>query len=561
MTRRAIRNTGLGISLFPFLAVLICTVGALIMLLVMLMKQARANAEEVGREMAMKMTDSQKEQQEQLRVQTEDENWRSEILVEQRDELQQQVGLQRAKLAHLEQHIRDLDQQWNSLQAQALEIAKLRSTESADVQPLEEEKQRIEEQLALAREQLEQVRQQIAEAPRSYAIIPYPGPNGTTRRPIYIECTERGVILQPENILLNEKDFAEPLGPGNPLDAAIRTVYAYQKQAFAQEQFAPYPLLIVRSKGVGAYAAARAAMSSWEDEFGYELVDEEMDLSYPAADPGLSSALQEAIQAARQRQEIRRMAMPASRGSGSYVVSPHHGGLVSVDGGDDADEDMSGDSGMSSDGPGRGVGNGSGGMGNGRGGGGSSPPDVADSGTNEGHASGNSSERHAANSSGGNQSRSGGQSNGNAQYPNNGATDGPGGPLASGSAFGAGAFAPPSMASTRGNDWALRKKTARATGYRRPVRVICRSDALVLVPEPLSNDKPRVFNFAEDATTTIDQFVKALHQRTDLWGLPPLNGFWRPQLVVQVEQGGEARYELLEQLLQNSGLELKRETR
>ena len=38
----------------------------------------------------------------------------------------------------------------------------------------------------------------LAKRPTSYAIVPYDGPNGTHRRPIYIECTAQGVILQPE---------------------------------------------------------------------------------------------------------------------------------------------------------------------------------------------------------------------------------------------------------------------------------------------------------------------------------------------------------------------------
>ena len=35
-----------------------------------------------------------------------------------------------------------------------------------------------------------------------YALIPYDGPNGTRRRPIYIECREDSILLQPEGIVL-----------------------------------------------------------------------------------------------------------------------------------------------------------------------------------------------------------------------------------------------------------------------------------------------------------------------------------------------------------------------
>ncbi len=36
---------------------------------------------------------------------------------------------------------------------------------------------------------------------------------------------------------------------------------------------------------VQSYAAVCAAMQSWDTEFGYELIDADMKLSYPAADP------------------------------------------------------------------------------------------------------------------------------------------------------------------------------------------------------------------------------------------------------------------------------------
>ena len=58
--------------------------------------------------------------------------------------------------------------------------------------------------------------------PRSYSVVPYDGPNGTRRRPIYIECLADAVVLQPEGVRLSEADFEGPLGPGNPLAAALR---------------------------------------------------------------------------------------------------------------------------------------------------------------------------------------------------------------------------------------------------------------------------------------------------------------------------------------------------
>ena len=56
------------------------------------------------------------------------------------------------------------------------------------------------------------------------------GPHGTRRRPIYIECTLEGIIIQPEGFVLLPDDFHGPLGPGNPLDAALRTIREHLAQ-------------------------------------------------------------------------------------------------------------------------------------------------------------------------------------------------------------------------------------------------------------------------------------------------------------------------------------------
>ena len=48
MRRPASRKTQVGISLFPFLAVLICTMGALIVLLILVVQQARVQADTVA---------------------------------------------------------------------------------------------------------------------------------------------------------------------------------------------------------------------------------------------------------------------------------------------------------------------------------------------------------------------------------------------------------------------------------------------------------------------------------------------------------------------------------
>ena len=155
----------------------------------------------------------------------------------------------------------------------------------------------------------------------AFSIIPYDGPNGTSRRPVYIECRETGVVIQPEGIAISIEDLGPPHGPGNPLDAALRVLRnAYQaRDANYGITIPPYPLLIVRPDGIHSYALARAAMSGWDDQFGYELIDADMQIAYPDGVPRVAEELNQVIAAAQQRRRGLIAALPARYSRNPYL--------------------------------------------------------------------------------------------------------------------------------------------------------------------------------------------------------------------------------------------------
>ncbi len=81
MTRRTYRKTQITVSLFPFLAVLICMMGALIVLLVLVVQQARVYATVA---MDDGPTAEELDQAEELNLARQDHQWRREILDQQR---------------------------------------------------------------------------------------------------------------------------------------------------------------------------------------------------------------------------------------------------------------------------------------------------------------------------------------------------------------------------------------------------------------------------------------------------------------------------------------------
>ncbi len=305
------RRAEIGISLFPFLAVLICTMGALIVLLVLVVQQARVQADTVADQLAEqtrveRIARLRREQQEE-----EDYLWKAQILKQQRGELTEKLSDGRLQLGHLEDHIRRMELRLQQLQAQWSQLQSDGLGREEDRTAARDELTRLQDLLDSQRRRLEDEQQKLAQRQRSFSIIPYDGHHGTRRRPIYIECRESGIIIQPEGIVLGPQDLAGPLGPGNPLDASLRAIREFWDRTEGDSKLGePYPLLIVRSDGAVAYARARAAMANWDDQFGYELVDSDMPLDFPNPDPALRDVLKTAVANARQRQAMLIAAMP-----------------------------------------------------------------------------------------------------------------------------------------------------------------------------------------------------------------------------------------------------------
>ena len=94
--------------MFPFLAVLICTMGVMSVLLVLGVQQAQVDARVVvDQQLELESQWQQEHQQKQL--ERDDYRWQSEVLTESRDEKTRDLADARLALGHLEQHIRELE--------------------------------------------------------------------------------------------------------------------------------------------------------------------------------------------------------------------------------------------------------------------------------------------------------------------------------------------------------------------------------------------------------------------------------------------------------------------
>ncbi len=605
--KRNVRRQSISVALFPFLAVLICTLGVLIVLLVLFTHQAQVQAKTIVASQQQAAAAPALEDP-KIREQIEDAAWRREMLEQQRTEKAAELADSRAKLTHLEGHLRELQDRAKELMAQARAIDEGKEPDDSQLADSRKEIDRLREEIARKQAELNEARRKHKEKEGWYALIPYDGPQGTRRRPIYLECTDRGIVLQPEGLVFRPDDFNGPMGPGNPLDAALRTVREYLQQAEGGKGGDAYPLLVVRPSGVVSYGAARSALKAWDDEFGYELISDDKKIDFGGPDPALASRLQSNVQQARQRQAAMLAAMPRKFGSEEPLRSfdpaelPNIAGTTSVVGG----------------GPGRGVGNGRGGFGgfgdataggpslgsptgegggsgagaadrytpggtagngvavggaadhgNTAGGGQPSYPTTASGGqpgpygaagqsgapAGSGASSGSPAGPPGASQIGGIPAGSaGGQSGGSATY---GATGAP-----STSSGGSAAKRGPSQVKSgagRGSNWGLPGANARSTGITRPIHIAVLLDRLVIIPEA-GDDRPqqqlRVPDRLRDSD--IDAFVTGVQKEMKSWGLAVEGGYWKPVLGIAVAPDAEHHFADLQKALDSSGFELRR---
>jgi len=248
---RSRRQDAAAVSLFPFLAVLICTMGSLILLLVVIARQAKLHAAEANREAAAEAAESEAD----LVAAREEVLWRIEMLKQSRKKTEEQLSDARLNLGQIEDHARRLREEVLALQATMNDLDRLSADDSRQRGQLASELARLKGRLARAERELAEARKAADARRRSYAVVPYKGRHGTHQRPIYIECTAEAVILQPEGIRLTERHFAGPMGPGNPLAAALRAKREYlltQGAMDPEKAGEPYPLLLVRPEGIEA---------------------------------------------------------------------------------------------------------------------------------------------------------------------------------------------------------------------------------------------------------------------------------------------------------------------
>jgi hypothetical protein len=127
---------------------------------------------------------------------------------------------------------------------------------------------------------------QAARSQPGYAILPYKGPNGTWRRPIAVECTAGGATLPPNGPTFALEELTPLQGPGTPFITSIIRLCTYIQTAGAPDgaTVIPYVVFVVRPDGIRPFYEARSRVEALGISYGYELVEQETPVEFPALD-------------------------------------------------------------------------------------------------------------------------------------------------------------------------------------------------------------------------------------------------------------------------------------
>lgn len=308
MRRRA---TGTPVALFPFLAVLLCAMGALILLLIILTRQVREDVLSTvapGESPATVVNEPAVPDS----IPTVTVVVPAPVAappVDPNIALRQQSVTLAAEAAALRREVeharRTSAKQAAALRSREAEIAsatfavdatgKRLEARKIGIQEREDQRESLRVAVRRAEGNLVAARQAAEAAEPKVTIVPYDGQYGTARRPVLVECTANAIRFLPEGIELTASDIEGYQPDYNPLLAGVVALRQHWIRTDGPASPKPYVLLLVREDGVAAYYAARSMLQSLDGQTGYELVTDDLALAVPEVDPAAQELCRNAV--------------------------------------------------------------------------------------------------------------------------------------------------------------------------------------------------------------------------------------------------------------------------
>jgi hypothetical protein len=345
------RRHTLQVSTFPFLAVLLCAMGSLILLLLVIDRRAkvvmRAKALAAVRQMEAD------EAKESAAHAAEWEQRRRAL----HDQLQQQKQELEAQSAALKRQVADAANELKAEQAQGpgLEsrlqaekentlreenmlaaLARDASQKKEQSQAASAELARLSGELVKLEQTLEDLKALRKRQQQTYSLVPYRGHRGDNRQPIYVECAAASIIFHPDRLTIPTSDSS---GSAVLQEVERRVNRQPSTNSESTPKDAPYLLLLVRPDGIVTYYRALAALRNLKIDFGYEFVEADWVLDFSQDQKATQSWMVDGPAPSvngegQPRESARKTAQPSierrslqARGPGGEGLSTNPGGL------------------------------------------------------------------------------------------------------------------------------------------------------------------------------------------------------------------------------------------
>ena len=289
----------LEVSTFPFLAVLLCTMGALILLLLVMDKKAKKAALEKAYEAAWTQSKNlqAKSDAEKQNQDIEKNAWiklkseKHEELLKKESALEKEISLLKTELSQLDKNNEKYKSEISSDDLIKKEIvltnekskvnilAKKLELEKANADKNLKETKDLTEKIASMELILKEMKSSIDKDKFAFSIVPYFGKNGLNRKPLYIECNESGILFFPDKTLIASDDESDNLK--NEILNRTSLLREYLQQTLGPKESTPYLMLLVRPGGITNYWKLQSIIKPMDIDFGYELVDKIWVLDIP----------------------------------------------------------------------------------------------------------------------------------------------------------------------------------------------------------------------------------------------------------------------------------------
>lgn len=336
MARRQHQNS---VSLFPFLAVLVCAMGSLILLLLVMTRKIRQDQQAIPESAAASVVSeevSASRQSELAAFSAEVNSLQLTVqsLQERVKRLEQDVVRHRSAVAEKQSQLSGLQSEIRATSSNTkgkaaeelgLELKTLREQETRLVAELSETERALLEkrdQLARAedamkdaeirlfekssalvslREQVRKAEQAAAASTGTETLLQFSNSTGSSRTPIVIDVTSAGFELLPNGVEITMGDMESFPVRDNPLLSAILATHRHRSGRAVTG--APYVLLLVRPGGSLAFYGAQRILTESNIHYGYELILQDRSIVVGEPDPGEPPLVRLAMAEAFRRRE------------------------------------------------------------------------------------------------------------------------------------------------------------------------------------------------------------------------------------------------------------------